>query len=255
MKKYDLYIPCGSNCAMAYNLKANGLRTSSYPFDWIAGVTLSKSTAYMLNHFENFLTKDKMSYCSEDAHSIIFKNENNIFFNHDFPKDVPFDEMFELTKKKYDRRIARFYENMKSANSICFLYYSNNETENKMETIAVWENFAKHFPDKKLELIYIKESGNVASVKAEEYSKNVSVFYVPQTEQTPDKWQGNISAVKTILQNYKLTFKANLSNKSRILLKQMQKRLLKLIAECFPTKKLRKKARIKLNVNTYMWND
>ena len=255
MKKYDLYIPCGSFCATAFNLKANGLRTASYPFDWVGGMTMAKSTAYILQHFENFLNKDNMSFCSEDNLFLIFKNEKDITFNHDFLKSVPFNEMFETTKKKYNRRIERFYQNMNAASSICFLHYTNHDAESIPEAISNWENFVKHFPNKKLELIYIKESENVASITAEEHSENVSVFYVPQTEQTPDKWKGNIPAVKTILQNYKLTFKANLTNKSHFILKQTQKRLLKLMAECFPTKKLRKKARTKLNINTYMWND
>lgn len=250
MKKYDLFIPCGSYCATAFNLKANGLRTASYPFDWVAGMTLGKSTAYMLNHFENFLNKKKMSVCCEDNNFLILKNENDISFNHDFLKKIPFDEMFEHTRKKYNRRIERFYQNIKSAASVCFLHYTDCETETISEAVSNWQNFIKNFPDKKLELIYIKESENITSVKAEKHDGNFSLFYVAKTEKTPDQWQGNIPAVKTILQNYKLTFSASLANKSRIILRQSQKRLLKLIAECFPTKKLRKKMRAKLNIST-----
>lgn len=255
MKKYDLYIPCGSYCATASNLKANGLRTASYPFDWVAGMTLGKSTAYILNHFENFLNKNNMSVCCEDNYFLILKNENNISFNHDFFKNVPFDEMFSRTKEKYNRRINRLYQNIQSADSICFLHYSDCETETVSDAVATWQNFIKNFPNKKMEIIYIKESENITSNKEEKYAGNFSLFYVAKTERTPDKWQGNIPAVKNILQNYKLTFKANLFCKSRIILKQTQMRLFKLIAECFPTKKLRKKMRKKLNVNTHIWND
>lgn len=108
-KQYKHIISLGYFCSVALELERLGIRKCSYPFDWcISEWTGVKNT--IENHFKDFLTYDYL-YQNKAEHSI-YRNKEGISFYHDFNEYQPLSEQIENVKRKYERRIARFYQDI-----------------------------------------------------------------------------------------------------------------------------------------------
>ena len=118
--KYDIIYSIGRDCACASYLQQNGLRLTSGPFDWLTNAGFEDRFTLMLNGFEDFLNQKylkkmpKPTQFPADKNNDYYENiKNNLYFWHDFPADKSFDEAYPEVKLKYERRIKRFYENIK----------------------------------------------------------------------------------------------------------------------------------------------
>jgi hypothetical protein len=119
------YISLGSTCGLAYQLQKLNLKKESLPFDWIRSNSISSVLYLIKNNFDGFLDNlihikndDKFPEVDEDFNEDLINIETNIYRNekfclgffHDFNKNTSFNNV----KEKYDRRIKRFYEKVKS---------------------------------------------------------------------------------------------------------------------------------------------
>ena len=141
MRKADVpycnYISLGYCCAVAMELERFGLRNASYPFDWCISEFEGVIEA-IENHFERFTAYDLLAQCRE--YPRIYKNEKyKIKFYHDFDEYQTLQEQLKNIEGKYNRRITRFYEDIKKP-TLFIRYISDEDAENPKRELAWIEN-------------------------------------------------------------------------------------------------------------------
>jgi len=121
------YISLGSTCSVAYQLQKLGLKKESLPFDWIRCPNILSVLQLISMNFCGFLanltylkdetkfpfiddTLDNFDNISDKQTKIYYNNLLSIGFYHDFKDDITLKDVNE----KYQRRIKRFYELIKT---------------------------------------------------------------------------------------------------------------------------------------------
>lgn len=110
------YISFGSDCAIAYHLSRLGLRTQSYPFDWIMTPNI---VPCLVDHFEHFMDGWSMKkqviapaigdeWQDQEETMVRMTNAYGFTFLH----DVGLHTDLDTVKEKYKRRIQRFQKVM-----------------------------------------------------------------------------------------------------------------------------------------------
>lgn len=134
------YISLGGDCSVAYNLQKFNKRTFAYPFDWVRINSLNIISDIIENEFNDFISSVKKidesnkfpliddNFNDNTNNTLIMENKYGVRFYHDFSVNYNLDEIIE----KYNRRIIRFINLIKSNKSICFIRYEskNNIIEN-----------------------------------------------------------------------------------------------------------------------------
>jgi len=96
-----IFIPIGVDCGITKELKENGLRIASYPFDWM--VTYNGIFDIIRTRFASYLPVDPKLYDEYDFESRKMRcnrSSNTLFMHNIFPDDF----------EKLIRRINRFYD-------------------------------------------------------------------------------------------------------------------------------------------------
>ena len=122
MEKYKNIISLGMFCSVAMELERKGLRTASYPFDWVISESFEKVLFLVKNDFSDFLTYDKLYQERNPAH--YYNAKADIHFFHDFTPYCPLEKQMDVVEKKYKRRIERFYKDIKEPT--LFVRYCSN---------------------------------------------------------------------------------------------------------------------------------
>lgn len=104
---FEHYISLGHCCYVGIELQKLGLRDSSMPFDWYR--TRWKAIEYsFINNFENYLNYDSLFQKKSALH--IYKNlDYGVGFVHDFVDNKSLKSQINAVRKKYERRIDRFW--------------------------------------------------------------------------------------------------------------------------------------------------
>jgi hypothetical protein len=158
VKNNKVYIPLGNDCSIAHFLRKEKLREFALPFDW--NVSPLKSVAMLIeNRFENFLDPINLIYeepcqrllfeehkilkIKEDIITPVICKKYEILLPHDFSIKGSGD--LELVKRKYLKRINKFYDLMNSKNiDIVFIAADNtlNNWQDKLykKNDIVWNN-------------------------------------------------------------------------------------------------------------------
>lgn len=110
-QKFQHVVSLGFFCSVAHDLENIGLRDASGPMDWVWS-RWDGVYDCITSHFEHFMEKDNMEQATIDR-CIYRDRKNHIIFFHDFSKYKKFDEQYPKIFEKYNRRIKKFYENMK----------------------------------------------------------------------------------------------------------------------------------------------
>lgn len=130
MERYDIIYSLGRDCSCASYLQRSGLRLTSGPFDWVTNANLEERFELLLNDFQYFFDKEYLKpqekQCDHyDKYNDYYENvRTNIYFWHDFPVNMPFEEAYIAAKEKYNRRINRFYENIKNNEKVLLVWFS-----------------------------------------------------------------------------------------------------------------------------------
>lgn len=168
MNKKNIYIPIGNSCGIAWQLrKSDG--NEAFPLDWFQLPKMNTIFKILEDNFEHLTDTDNLSFwkysdkffidSKPGVPSALFKNTKyKIKFCHDFTKE----DLSELSdvKDKYDRRIDRFYESIKSDNKIIFIrddVYSNVIQEDFEKFINIIKTIN---PDIDISLIVIVNNPN-----------------------------------------------------------------------------------------------
>lgn len=125
------FISLGYFCDVASDLEKLGLRSYSYPFDWNL-TSLDNNIKLIENNFEDFLNIDNIKQLSGYPNRYV-DIKYNVFFYHDFVSYKSLEEQLPSVKEKYQRRINRFYKDIK--NPTLFVRYISSEfLDNKNES-------------------------------------------------------------------------------------------------------------------------
>ena len=122
-----IFISLGSTCCITQQLKNHNLRQNAYPFDWIRITNLNNVSKLLDNHFYDFLKFEEIQFIefsdrfliNNVSGSYIYKNKYCGFY-HEFSEMLD-ENTYNLFKNKYERRIERLFELLKSNNEIIFI--------------------------------------------------------------------------------------------------------------------------------------
>lgn len=161
-KNYKHVISLGYFCSVALELEKIGLRNASYPFDWCIS-DLAGIFEAIENDFSEYLDLKCMSQYKPCMH--IFRNDKyNIEFYHDFSAYQPLENQISFVREKYNRRIARFYHDIKEP-TLFVRYIDDKKDDNGYFKELKWIEENKNKIDKLLksfcennEIIYIGNS-------------------------------------------------------------------------------------------------
>ena len=171
-------ISLGYFCSVAEGIEKMGLRTASYPFDWVISDFRGVIQA-INNHFENLLEYEQL-YQSK-AHFGRYQNmEYGISFFHDFNPYQSLQEQLPEAQRKYSRRIERFYESV-SEPTLFIRYISDEDKINGISKELLWieENYElimqtlKQFNEDN-DILFIANDGVV--------SDTIQIYNVPRDE-------------------------------------------------------------------------
>ena len=104
LKLKHVFVPFGTSCAAAYNLKKLNLRKCAFPFDWCK-ITITQLLSVFKNKFINYENLSIKKY-SDSHSSYILSNCYNIMFAH----EVLMIDDIEHFQDKLQVRIARLLE-------------------------------------------------------------------------------------------------------------------------------------------------
>ena len=161
LRKFDLIFSLGEACSSSETLRRYLLQVESYPFDWLYGSDFIGRCVILANDFENLIEKKDLEYAHEvrSIKCVAYHNKtNNITFNHDFLKELSFDEAYEQVKQKYDRRIARLLKNIENSKDVLVVWLetpnSNHKTITNQEIIDGFNMLKSKFGEK-INLLYV----------------------------------------------------------------------------------------------------
>ena len=219
-KRYDVIYSIESNCGCAMYLNMLGLRIASGPFDWITGAnSLEERINIILNYFNSFLSFDNLKFIDKDINhknhdfnnDYYINTENNILFLHDFKHNILLENMYSKVKEKYDRRIQRFIDNIRSKKTLLIWFSLNTNTD---------DNLIKELSDKlnkkfnnSIDLVVIENSSDmkIGDINSYKLSDNSSRIFLNSYD--PDDPQGVLGRVdncKKVFRQFKISYRYKL---------------------------------------------
>ncbi len=182
--KYDIIYSIGHDCACSMYLQRNNLRICSGPMDWITGITAPQRFDILINEFPNFLSLQDMEFVHKNPN--IFNDDNcdyyknnrtGLYFYHDFPIGIPISESMPNVVEKYNRRIKRFYDNIKNKQRVLLVWFSHyHET-----TDDQWRFFSKQLckkMHKNIDILVIEHRENQFKPIRIQTARNITRYYL-----------------------------------------------------------------------------
>jgi hypothetical protein len=167
------FVSLGSDCSVAYQLNLHKLRTSAYPFDWVRCNDFNTTVDCIENNFEHFFDQTDLRsipsngthpYMRDDQFDInrhglrVVNKKNNIRFYHDFLHNLT--EEYDDVRKKYDRRIKRFFETLEGKKRIVFVRVERSEIPEK--TIGRFDSVIRRYTNNySLCVVVLKKYKNI----------------------------------------------------------------------------------------------
>lgn len=164
MVSYKHVISLGWFCSVAEELERIGLRSASYPFDWILS-DWETVKAMIDGSFRDFLAADKLEQDKKTKNIYRHKERKCLLYVHDIDPYEDYGRQISKAQIKYERRLERLQSNIHDP-CIFVRYISDAQefsyvTEHK-EDIKRWlEGF---HPDNKIVYIANKELGQASFV-------------------------------------------------------------------------------------------
>ena len=164
MKEYDFIFSLGASCAVSQSLRDAGLQFASFPFDWIGSPGLMAEVEMVESGFAHWFEREDLKLWDvrheEGAIQRVYKNMRTKFgFPHEFTNAFRFEDGYEKTREKYDRRIERFMKTLASSKRSLGIYLEiATRLRQPDEMLAeARRRLVAQFPDTTLDLVYIYE--------------------------------------------------------------------------------------------------
>ena len=116
LKEYDHIISIGNKCASAMMLRNIKVYKDSYPFDFVP--TQPHLILKYIKSFKEFLPDRKN-----------IRNKDGVWFGH-----FKFADKYDETVETFERRIQRLYDRLKSTDKILFVYTTEADVYNEMNS-------------------------------------------------------------------------------------------------------------------------
>ena len=243
-ERYDLIFSFGEVCFCSTILRKCYLQNTSYPFDWNGAIDFKKKCKILANKCYRFFEKEDLQsiqeYINEERYA--FRNTfNDMVFNHDFPKNLSFDESYKIAKIKYDRRVNRLLNNIENAKSVLAVFMEIPESSHAFlsdkEIIEGHKILQKTFGEK-FNTLYIRNSfeENKKIKLADGLTKIVCNYSCP-TDKT------GLYPNQNVLKNLMLNYKTNIPITYTVKIKT-----LKFFLNFIPSKTKKKKIRNKFHI-------
>lgn len=249
-KKYDLIYSIGRDCACAGYLKKNHLRSFSGPFDWLTNAGFEKRFELLLNDFSDFMEPKDFKFLPKNPN--IFNDPNcdyyenvktTFYYYHDFPINVPFDQVFDSISEKYSRRIKRFYEKIKTSEKVLLVWFSHYHDTPDEIVVNLCNQFCAKM-QKEIDFLIIEHKNGCSEPIAEKLTANITRYrlhtIVLDSDNNPTTF-GDIELCNKIFQNFQLKMPFYLKCK-----KQFFKIISEIVCICIFNKENRKKIRKKI---------
>ncbi len=166
--KYDFVCSIGSDCGCAGHLVRRRLRRASYPLDWIgtwyggilAVARLVESDFAGFLKIENLVREPNPPRAAQDDHDHEYYHDigAGVDFAHDFPLDVPLtdERSFPAVRQKYDRRIARFYESVRTSKRTLLIYWTWRDHPSTEDILRAAEVIRKKFSGSRIDVLAMR---------------------------------------------------------------------------------------------------
>ncbi len=182
MKEYDFIFSLGANCSVTMSLRDAGLQFSSLPLDWIGSPGLVRSCEMVECDFVNWFEREDLKLWDvrheEGAVQRVYKNMRTGFgFPHEFTNANPIERIYDKTREKYERRIARFRELLSSSRRALGIYleYATCLSQSNKTLSDVRKRLCAKYPNLELDLMYIHEVPGCREPKVESEKDGVIV--------------------------------------------------------------------------------
>lgn len=119
-KEYDMAFGLGFSCGTSEALRGASLQFASYPLDWTAEHDISVGVNIVGSEFRDWFNADDLELFNV-SHAVGFmtrfylNRRTQIGFTHEFSDFEPFEATYPRVKMMYERRIARFLAEFRSA--------------------------------------------------------------------------------------------------------------------------------------------
>ncbi len=239
-QKYNIIYSLGRDCACAMYMKKAHLRSCSGPFDWLTNADFKTRFDLMTHDFDGFLDVDclkkmeKPTAFPADKNNDYYENiKTGLYFWHDFPADMSFDKAYPRVKKKYDRRIRRFYETVRKGEKVLLIWFSHVDNTPDKVVLECCHRFCGKI-GKTIDFLIVEHTEGVEKPQCRNIAPNITRYNlhtqkfdengVPQT-------LGNEASVQPIFNQYQLIVP---------FVSKCEKCVLKFIRPFVPVKKWRK---------------
>ena len=210
IKKFDLIFSLGEACSCTQALREYNLQIYSYPFDWLSGSDFLLRCNILANGFKDFIKKEDLQYCCENRNikCVAYKNKkNNLTFNHDFLKEMPFDNAYNYVKEKYKRRIKRLLNKINKSKAVLVVYMeipTRNHQKTTNEEIIKGYSILQEAYKNKINLLYIKNESQNYTVEFLENNKVTVISKDYKNYNSKQDYVADIGKLKDIFAEYKL---------------------------------------------------
>ncbi len=224
-KNFDLFVSLGAACSCSQTLRDNRLQYFSYPFDWLYGSNFLGRVNILLEDFQFWLNKEDLEYAGKREFPLpcnIYKNlKTGIVFNHDFPLNVSLEESFFKVKEKYNRRIARLLNQIKTSKSVLFVYIERPDVREEVlqkDLIKAYELLQNKYKNTDINILYLFSTREVDFPNRKVFKVSDNIFRVSFDYDAYLKghaYAADNELLKNLFQTYKISGK-HLSLKQKL---------------------------------------
>jgi hypothetical protein len=192
MKKYDMAISLGGNCAAAMQLDFRGLRKYSLPFDYLF-MSDDQTIKWLLNGFQtnfaDFFLRENMVELvgderGDDRHGCVQYKDTLSGFRciHAFKDHVENNiEHYNEIMAMFRRRFERMFEKIKESKRIAFICATPFSFDIKLLK-PLQQYLNKKYPDKRLDWYIVQFNSSVADKKIQKSPGGTDYIFYYQRE-------------------------------------------------------------------------
>lgn len=170
--EYDFVASLGYDCHCATMLRKFGLRSCSSPLDWLTAAPLETRLRLVETRFAGFLEKGNMKKLEKELGAPGKGNDHyedtatGLRFFHDFREALPFDDSYSQVKAKYDRRIARLYDNVGKSKKTLFVWCDPMRPISEDDRAVAESRLRAAFPGKDVCLLSVSSDEDFSHIKS-----------------------------------------------------------------------------------------
>ena len=212
-REYDIVYSIGRDCACSFYLQTNGLRLCSGPMDWITTADFNQRFDMLLSEFKDFMNPECFEFLPKNPNIFnddkcdYYRNTKTGFdFYHDFPAGVPFEQSFPDVAAKYNRRIERFYKNIKSNKRVLLVYFSHYTNTPDDVIVNLCNKFCNKMC-KKIDFLIIEHREGQYTPTCAQLTQNITRWHLhtwARDENGTIMVNGNEALVNPIFKEYKV---------------------------------------------------